>query len=212
MFKRMSTIALATVAMMSLAVAALAAHIFSDVPDDHTHAEGIEWASEADVVEGYPDGTFKPDDDISRGQAASMFKRYDDLALERLNGLDDFVQDGEDGADGRNGRDGVDGEDGRDGVAGYEVVGQEVTIGSGGEQNVERTQNCPEGKVATGGGVKVSGEGDGDISIDASYPANLSKRSDGTWGATGWTVVVDNNSDHSGTEQVVAYAICANVN
>lgn len=115
------------------------------------------------------------------------------------------------GLEGRTGAEGPKGDPGTPGVGGVETVGVEVTIPAG-AQNFERVQPCPEGKVAVGGGFKASGEGTGDISLDASYPANLTEQEDGTWVGTGWTVVVDNNSDSSGTEQVVSYAVCANAN
>jgi len=53
--------------------------VFSDVPATHTHVEGIEWAAGQGIVSGYPDGTFKPNDPVSRGAFATMLKRYDDL-------------------------------------------------------------------------------------------------------------------------------------
>jgi hypothetical protein len=52
---------------------------FSDVPPTHTHAEGINWAAGEGIITGYPDGTFKPNDPVSRGAFATMLKRYDNL-------------------------------------------------------------------------------------------------------------------------------------
>jgi 5'-nucleotidase / UDP-sugar diphosphatase len=50
---------------------------FSDVPSTHTHAQGIQWAVDRGVVKGYPDGTFRPDSPVTRGQLASMLAKLD---------------------------------------------------------------------------------------------------------------------------------------
>ena len=65
----------AVVALVAAGGSAVATHQFSDVPDDHTHAEGIAWSSEAGLVEGFPDGTFRPAASLSRGQLASILQR-----------------------------------------------------------------------------------------------------------------------------------------
>jgi predicted small secreted protein len=54
--------------------------VFSDVPANHAHKEGIEWAASQGIITGYPDGTFKPNEPVSRGAFATMLKRYDDQA------------------------------------------------------------------------------------------------------------------------------------
>ncbi len=50
---------------------------FPDVPDDHTHANGIEWAAENGLMVGYNNGNFGPEDPVLRGQLATIFLRYD---------------------------------------------------------------------------------------------------------------------------------------
>lgn len=55
--------------------AAVATHVFSDVPDDSTHAEGIEWAYERGLVQGFADGTYRPAEPVSRGQFATVLFR-----------------------------------------------------------------------------------------------------------------------------------------
>ena len=47
---------------------------FPDAVDD-VHADGIERLTEVDIIQGYPDGTFRPHVSITRGQVASMFSR-----------------------------------------------------------------------------------------------------------------------------------------
>lgn len=65
----------AVAAAAALAIPAWATHRFSDVPDDHTHAEGVHWASDHRLVSGYPDGSFRPDDSLTRGQLATILHR-----------------------------------------------------------------------------------------------------------------------------------------
>ena len=45
---------------------------FSDVPSDHWAAQYISYAAERGWVEGYPDGTFRPDAYITRGQVVAV--------------------------------------------------------------------------------------------------------------------------------------------
>jgi hypothetical protein len=55
---------------------ALANHeTFTDVPDNHVHAEGIHWASSLLIVQGFPDGTFRPNNPVTRGQVTTMMER-----------------------------------------------------------------------------------------------------------------------------------------
>ena len=51
---------------------------FSDVADGAWYTEGIRWASSVGVVGGYPNGSFGPDDPITREQMAAMLYRYAD--------------------------------------------------------------------------------------------------------------------------------------
>lgn len=48
---------------------------FPDVPADHTHADAIEAAADAGLINGYPDGTYRPDEPVTRGQLASVVVR-----------------------------------------------------------------------------------------------------------------------------------------
>lgn len=49
-----------------------AVHAFPDVSDSHWAAPQIKLLSEQGVIVGYPDGTFKPDDNVTRAEFASM--------------------------------------------------------------------------------------------------------------------------------------------
>lgn len=72
------TASLAAATLVLGASAAVASDYFSDVSSDNVHSDNISWAADNGVVNGYEDGTFGPHDSITRAQAASMFKRYDD--------------------------------------------------------------------------------------------------------------------------------------
>lgn len=42
--------------------------IFPDVPGDHSNYTAINYVQEREIVEGYPDGNFRPDDQINRAE------------------------------------------------------------------------------------------------------------------------------------------------
>jgi hypothetical protein len=48
---------------------------FSDVPADHPYYDSIEWAAENGITTGYPDGTYRPDEFVTRGEMAVFLKR-----------------------------------------------------------------------------------------------------------------------------------------
>lgn len=49
---------------------------FNDVDDGSAHADGIHWAAEHGLIDGYDDGTFRPHANLTRGQFATILKRY----------------------------------------------------------------------------------------------------------------------------------------
>ena len=49
---------------------------YSDVLADQWYTDAIAWASQEGIVEGYPDGSFAPNQEISRQELALMFYRY----------------------------------------------------------------------------------------------------------------------------------------
>lgn len=55
---------------------------FDDVGPDHPHRESIERAAELGLVVGYPDGTYRPEAGLTRGQAATIAVRQYDRILE----------------------------------------------------------------------------------------------------------------------------------
>lgn len=42
--------------------------LFTDVSDYHPYRQAIEWAKQTGVLQGYPDGTFKPDKSVNRAE------------------------------------------------------------------------------------------------------------------------------------------------
>ncbi|HBT73640.1 MAG TPA: bifunctional metallophosphatase/5'-nucleotidase [Lysinibacillus sp.] len=63
----------AALAVTAVAVAPVsAASPFSDVKESHADFDGIATLYAAGIISGYPDGTFKPDTNVTRGQAAKM--------------------------------------------------------------------------------------------------------------------------------------------
>lgn len=49
---------------------------FTDVASDAWYASAVAWAQANDLVEGYGDGTFGPDDPLTREQFAAILERY----------------------------------------------------------------------------------------------------------------------------------------
>ena len=52
------------------------ASVFEDVPEGTWYTEGVTWAAEMGIVEGYGDGNFGPTDDVTREQMAAILYRY----------------------------------------------------------------------------------------------------------------------------------------
>ncbi len=69
------TLFLTGVILILVPVAAVAVSSFSDVPAGHPHAEGIAWIAERGITVGYGDGTYRPDNPVTRGQMATFLHR-----------------------------------------------------------------------------------------------------------------------------------------
>lgn len=67
---------------------------FSDVPEDHTHAEAISAVADAGIAQGYEDGTFRPEERVTRSQMASFLAAALDLAPGQDDGRFEDVADG----------------------------------------------------------------------------------------------------------------------
>ncbi|RYI28837.1 S-layer homology domain-containing protein [Bacillus infantis] len=83
-----STIIMVTVLFLSLFTytggKASAAANFTDVPRDKPYASAVYNLSERGIIGGYSDGTFKPGNSITRGQAAAILANLLDLDTENV--------------------------------------------------------------------------------------------------------------------------------
>ena len=61
---------LAVMLLCTMIPAAFAAKTFSDVPDGKWFSEGVKYCAEKGYVDGYPDGTFRPSNKITRAEMA----------------------------------------------------------------------------------------------------------------------------------------------
>ncbi|MGN7387924.1 S-layer homology domain-containing protein [Sporosarcina sp. SAFN-015] len=64
---------------LSGTIAASTEERFSDVPSSKHFAEAVNDLAERKIIGGYPDGTFKPGNSITRGQAAAIIAKMTDL-------------------------------------------------------------------------------------------------------------------------------------
>lgn len=76
-----TVIALCFMLAMSMSVSAAT---FNDVPSSHSLAIEIEYLANTDVINGYPDGTFKPNAPIAKKHIAAMFVKALNLPTTNL--------------------------------------------------------------------------------------------------------------------------------
>ena len=79
--KRLFFIALFSIGFFSLCSPTFAATPFKDVPYTHYAFDAVNWGKYSELVGGYPDGTFKPNQAVTEQQFASMLVKYFDLEL-----------------------------------------------------------------------------------------------------------------------------------
>lgn len=65
---------------------------FKDVPASHPYSGAIQYAVAHGIISGFPDGTFRPNEPVTRGQMAILFyKRFpvlkDELMIKRQSGV-----------------------------------------------------------------------------------------------------------------------------
>ncbi len=72
------------------AVASTADHAFTDVPYGHQFADAIQILVDRDVVDGYSDGTFRPENPVLRAQLAKMILLM--IASDEWTRLDELVR------------------------------------------------------------------------------------------------------------------------
>ncbi|WP_110111823.1 S-layer homology domain-containing protein [Bacillus sp. CGMCC 1.16541] len=73
--KSLAISAVATVWLAGSTLPAQAAS-FTDVSTNHTHKEAIDRLTERGLINGYENGTFRPENSITRGQVSKIFARY----------------------------------------------------------------------------------------------------------------------------------------
>lgn len=71
-----SSLAILTSVFAALGIAADAAQVYTDVPPTHWAYSYIERCSKTNWFSGYPDGTFHPDDTITRAEALKVFVTF----------------------------------------------------------------------------------------------------------------------------------------
>ena len=54
---------------------ALASHQFSDVPDSYLFHNSVDWAFDYGIATGYSNGTYRPNDPVTRGQMTAFMRR-----------------------------------------------------------------------------------------------------------------------------------------
>ena len=68
--KKILCLCLAAVLLVGQAFAS-----FSDLPQTHWASEAVDQMAQAGILEGYPDGSFRPDDILTRAQFLTMVVR-----------------------------------------------------------------------------------------------------------------------------------------
>ena len=90
-----STAAMLAVSTVAVGVPAMAQEVnrktFTDVKESHPFADAIYSLAERGVVQGFPDGTYKPSESVTRGQAAKMLAAV--LKLDTKNVVDPNFND-----------------------------------------------------------------------------------------------------------------------
>lgn len=122
-------------------VAAGAVPGFDDVPDDHTHNDGIQWLVDNGITQGCDPDSFCPSDAVTRGQMGSFFHRLSGHAPGVAPSVDADTVDGKHASE-------------LGGLTDVEVVTTQVTITSGDSFETLAT-SCPAGKIAVSGGYSL---------------------------------------------------------
>jgi hypothetical protein len=62
--------------LLAFPIGVLASHQFSDVPTSNLFHGDITWGADNGIVSGFLDGTFKPNNPVTRGQSVAFLHRY----------------------------------------------------------------------------------------------------------------------------------------
>jgi hypothetical protein len=86
--------ALGTVGVFVLSTASSATHDFPDVPASSPFHDEISWMADTGITTGYPDGTFRPTEPLTRQAMSAFMQRLynlrDDVAVDSAPDLADF--------------------------------------------------------------------------------------------------------------------------
>lgn len=75
MRKPLVLVAFTAIISFALGGVAFSAHDFSDVPDSHPFHDDISWMAEEGVAEGFLDGSYRPEQPVSRQAMAAFMRR-----------------------------------------------------------------------------------------------------------------------------------------
>lgn len=82
------SVGVAMLLVSSIAVAQVQVQKFADVPDNHWAAPAIQFLKNAKIVKGRADGSFAPDEKVSRAEVAQMLYGYHNWRKSGDNKLD----------------------------------------------------------------------------------------------------------------------------
>ena len=69
------TLSIISVIAAGVTIAAIAQVTFSDIPDDHEYRADIEYAASQGWITGYPNGTFRPDTQLTDQHIVTIMRR-----------------------------------------------------------------------------------------------------------------------------------------
>jgi hypothetical protein len=161
---------------------------FDDVPDNHTHAAGIQWLVDNGITAGCDADSFCPSDGVTRAQMGTFMHKLSGNA-----GVPPSVN-----------ATAIDGIDSADLVRSVEHVSATLQLTNDTVENV--TVNCPAGKEAIGGGFSLKTTQNGGASTEW-YAVSSRPTDDGT----GWTMSARTLDDAPHDAFAEVFATCAAV-
>lgn len=67
--------------------------IFKDMPADHWAKNAVDWASNLGVVKGYPDETFRGNNEVTRYEVSQMLYNFNNMKVERIESETNELQE-----------------------------------------------------------------------------------------------------------------------
>ena len=78
---RGALLGIVTALFLAFPLGVLASHQFSDVPTSNLFHADITWGADNGIVAGFLDGTFKPNDPVTRAQSVAFLHRYNNAIV-----------------------------------------------------------------------------------------------------------------------------------